>query len=99
MKKEKYPTATRKYRSHTSQVNALKESKSKYKRRLDFWKRPKLALLAGGDRLRQAFTDNGLRVHSIFAGIDFVHDAPHFSAAICYNCLLEPFILSTPGTP
>ena len=35
-----------------------------------------LALLADGDRLHRLFTDNGLGLHSIFAGIDFVHDEP-----------------------
>ena len=35
-----------------------------------------LALLTDGDKFRQLLTDNGLRVHSIVAGIDFVHDEP-----------------------
>ena len=34
------------------------------------------ALLEDGDRLRRLLTDTGLRIHSIFAVIDFVHDNP-----------------------
>ena len=35
-----------------------------------------LSLLTSDDRLRRLFADNVLRIHSIFAGIDFVHGDP-----------------------
>ena len=39
-----------------------------------------LSLLSDADRLRRLLADSGLRVLSIFAGIDFVHDAPEACA-------------------
>ena len=39
-----------------------------------------LALLSDGDRFRRLLADNGLRILSIFAYIDFVHDAPQACA-------------------
>ena len=39
-----------------------------------------LALLSDGEQLRQLLADNGLRILSIFAYIDFVHDAPQACA-------------------